>query len=58
MKVMGIILIILAVIGGLMGSMMYGDISIAAFIGAGSSLFAGIGLLKVNKELTLLKNRN
>ena len=45
MQVGGILLIIWAVIGFALGSMMFGDIGIAAIIGAIGSLIAGIALL-------------
>lgn len=56
MKIIGILLIVLAVAGGLMASLMYGDIGIAALIGALTSLLSGIGLLRVNKAIKDLKN--
>ena len=51
-KVIAIILIVTGVLGMLMGAMMYGDIGIAAFIGATSALFSGIGFFKLNKKLS------
>lgn len=51
MKVIAILLMITGVLGILLGSMMYGDISIAAFIGAVSALFSGIGFFKLSKKL-------
>jgi len=51
MKIIGIILIIIGVIGVLMGSMMFGDIGIAAMIGAAAALVSGIGFLICNKKL-------
>jgi len=52
MKIISIILIITGILGMLMGAMMYGDIGIAAFIGATSALFSGIGFFKLNKKLS------
>ncbi len=49
MKTVGILLILLGVIGILMGSMMFGDIGLAALIGALSALLSGIGFVKVDK---------
>lgn len=55
MKIYGIILITLSILGGLMASMMFGDIGIAALIASLASLFSGLGLLKANKEMKALK---
>jgi len=49
MKTVGILLILLGVIGILMGTMMFGDIGLAALIGALSALLSGIGFVKVDK---------
>lgn len=49
MRVIGILLIVLGVLGIIMGLMMFGDIGIAAFIGALSALLSGIGFLKVKR---------
>lgn len=51
MKVIAIILILIGILGILMGSMMFGDIGIAAIIGALSALFSGIGFWKLNTRL-------
>lgn len=51
MKVIGILLIALGVIGILMGLMMFGDIGIACFVGALAALLSGIGFVKVSKKL-------
>lgn len=51
MKVIGILLIILGIIGILMGMVMFGDIGIACIVGALSALLSGIGFLSVNKKL-------
>ena len=45
MKVIGILLIVLGVIGILMGLMMFGDIGIACIIGALAALLSGIGFM-------------
>ncbi|MBU6081940.1 hypothetical protein [Allobacillus halotolerans] len=57
MKAVGITLIIIGVVGILLGSMMYGDIGIAAIIGASGALVSGIGFLQVNKALQQLSSR-
>lgn len=51
MKVIGILLIALGVIGILLGGMMFGDIGIACIVGALAALLSGIGFLKVNKAI-------
>jgi len=52
MKLIGILLIILGVVGILLGLMMIGDIGIACFVGALAALLSGIGFLKVSKALS------
>ncbi len=51
MKVIGILLVILGVIGIVLGAMMFGDIGIACIVGALSALLSGIGFIKVSKKL-------
>lgn len=51
MKVIGILLIILGVVGIVMGGMMFGDIGIACIIGALAALLSGIGFLVASKRL-------
>ncbi|MCL2189861.1 MAG: hypothetical protein FWC16_12755 [Defluviitaleaceae bacterium] len=51
MKIIGILLLVIGVIGILLGSMMFGDIGIAAMIGAATAIVSGIGFLKANKEI-------
>lgn len=51
MKVIGILLIILGILGILMGGMMFGDIGIACMVGAVAALLSGLGFLSVNKKL-------
>ncbi|PZW96475.1 hypothetical protein [Lachnoanaerobaculum umeaense] len=50
MKVIGILLIILGIIGIVMGGMMFGDIGIACIVGAMSALLSGIGFLIASKR--------
>ncbi|WP_169823136.1 hypothetical protein [Anaerobacillus alkalilacustris] len=52
MKLIAILLIALGSLGLLMSVMMYGDIGIAAAIGAITALLSGIGFLKVNKKIS------
>lgn len=51
MKVIGILLIIVGVLGIIMGGMMFGDIGIACMVGAIAAFLSGIGFLSVNKKL-------
>lgn len=50
-RVIGIILIILGIIGFLMGTIMFGDIGIACMVGALSALLSGIGFLVAAKKI-------
>ena len=45
MKIIGILLIIVGIIGILMGMMMFGDIGIACMVGAVTALLSGIGFI-------------
>jgi hypothetical protein len=55
MKIFGIILIAIGGIGVILGGAMFGDIGIAAWIGAATALVSGFGFLKLNKTLTDLQ---
>lgn len=50
MKIIGILLIVLGVMGILLGAMMFGDIGVACIIGALASLLSGFGFLSVYKK--------
>lgn len=50
MKVIGILLIIVGVLGILMGMMMFGDIGIACLVGAVTALLSGIGFMISSKK--------
>jgi len=52
MKVIGILLIIIGVLGLAMGCMMFGDIGIACIIGAAAALLSGIGFLIAAKKIS------
>lgn len=54
MKIIGIILVIVGVLGIFMSSMMFGDIGLAALIGSIASLLSGFGFLSANKKLDQL----
>lgn len=51
MKIIGILLIILGILGILMGMMMFGDIGIACIVGAISALLSGIGFIIASKKI-------
>ncbi len=51
MKVIGILLLVVGVVGIIMGMMMFGDIGIACIVGALAAGLSGIGFLKVAKKL-------
>lgn len=50
-KIIGILLIVLGIIGFLMGTIMFGDIGIACMVGALSAFLSGLGLLIVAKKI-------
>lgn len=50
-KIVGILLIIVGVIGIAMGTIMYGDIGIACMVGAVSALLSGVGFMLIEKRL-------
>lgn len=51
LKVIGILLLIVGVLGMILGGMMYGDIGVSAMIGSLTALLSGIGfLLRVRKN--------
>lgn len=52
MKIIGILLIILGVIGLIMGMMMFGDIGVACIVAALTALLSGIGFLQAAKKIT------
>ena len=51
MKVIGIILIVLGVLGIIMGLMMFGDIGLACIVGALSALLSGVGFLLTSRRV-------
>lgn len=51
MRVIGILLVIVGVLGIFMGMMMFGDIGIACIVGAVSALLSGIGFIIASKKL-------
>lgn len=51
MKVIGILLIVLCVVGLIMGLNMFGDIGIACIVGGLSAGLSGIGFIMADKKL-------
>ncbi|MCD8190465.1 MAG: hypothetical protein LUD78_09660 [Clostridiales bacterium] len=51
MKVIGILLLLVGIIGVLLGMMMIGDIGIACIVGATAALLSGIGFIMVGSKL-------
>lgn len=51
MKLIGILLILLGIVGIVMGAMMFGDIGLACIVGAISALLSGVGFLSVDKKM-------
>ena len=51
MKLIGILLILLGIVGIVMGAMMFGDIGIACIVGALAALLSGIGFIMVSKKV-------
>lgn len=49
-KLIGILLLFIGVLGILMGAMMFGDIGIACWVGAIGSLLSGIGFISLSKN--------
>ena len=49
MKIIGILLLIVGILGIAMGMMMFGEIGIACIVGSLSALLSGIGFLSLNK---------
>lgn len=52
----GILLIILAAVGGIAGLQMTGDTAIAALMAAATALLSGIGMLLATQRLKRLEN--
>ncbi|RCW82522.1 hypothetical protein DER71_12018 [Halanaerobium sp. DL-01] len=51
MKIIGIILILIGIAGIFVGSLMFGDIGVAAMIGSLAALFSGIGFFRFEKKV-------
>ena len=51
MKVIGILLILLGILGVVMGGMMFGDIGLACFVGAAAAFLSGVGFLIAARKL-------
>ena len=50
MKIIGILLIVVGAIGIILAGMMFGDIGVAAAIGAVTAILSGVGFLIANKR--------
>jgi len=50
MKIISILLLVTGGIGVILGFMMFGDIGIAALIGAITAILSGIGFFKLSKK--------
>ena len=57
MKIIGIILIIVGIVGILLGAMMFGDIGVAAMIGALAALLSGIGFILCSKAINAVSQQ-
>ena len=51
MIIIGGLLVAVGILGVIMGSMMFGDIGVAALIGAVPAILSGVGFLLCNKAL-------
>lgn len=49
-KVIGVLLIVIGILGILMGLMMFGDIGIACMVGALGSLLSGVGFVSIPRN--------
>ena len=49
--VIGILLVLTGIIGFILGGSMFGDIGVAAMIGAVAALLSGLGLIAVSRAL-------
>ena len=54
MKVLAIILIVVGVIGIIMAGAMFGDIGLAAGVGAVTAILSGVGFLLIERKLKKL----
>lgn len=50
-KIVGIILIIVGIIGFILGAMMFGDIGVSCSVAALVSLISGIGFISIDKKM-------
>ena len=55
MKIAGFLLIVVGLIGLLAGSVMFGDIGVAALIAAVTALLSGFGLFRAAGQINNLK---
>ncbi|MEE9444871.1 MAG: hypothetical protein V3V19_04320 [Cocleimonas sp.] len=56
MKIIGILLIILGLIGATIGGMAFGDIGIIAFLTSAVAILSGVGFILSSNKNTLAKS--
>jgi len=57
MKLAGVLLIIVGLLGLVAGGMMFGDIGVAAWIAAFTALISGFGFFRVAGQINTLKKQ-
>lgn len=57
MRLVGYLLIVLGILGIVAGAAMFGDIGIAAMIGAVTALLSGFGFLRVAKNISRISEK-
>ena len=55
MKVVGVLLIVIGVVGIMLGLFMFGDIGVACMVGALAALLSGIATILAAKRLSVLE---
>ena len=55
MRLVGWLLILLGILGIIAGGLMFGDIGVAALIGAFTALLSGFGFLRVAANISKMK---
>lgn len=52
-----ILLVVVGVVGFGLGTMMFGDIGVAAMIGGAAALLSGIGLLRLSRRVAAIEQK-